>query len=120
MKPEPVLQAMDDYYRNFPTCGGRSLHRLAFDVTEHYETARGQLQCFVGAADASEIVFTRNATEAINIVAWGLDLQRGDTVLSSDREHNSMLCRGTHSLNGQACSIRPSRRAMTYISTWKP
>mgnify|MGYP002172965752 CR=1 FL=1 len=38
MKPEPVLAAMDDYYRNFPTCGGRSLHKLAFDVTEHYET----------------------------------------------------------------------------------
>ena len=56
MKPEPVLRAMDDYYRHFPTCGGRSLHRLAFDVTERYETARGQLQRFVGATDASEAV----------------------------------------------------------------
>ena len=111
MKPEPVLQAMDDYYRNFPTCGGRSLHRLAFDVTERYETARGQLQRFIGAADASEIVFTRNTTEAINIVAWGLDLQPGDTVLTSDREHNSNVV-PWHALSqrtGVLYSVIPSR-----------
>jgi len=96
LKPEPVLAAMDAYYREFPVCGGRSLHRLATEVTIRFEEARMQLAQFFNAAEPTEVVFTRNATEAINIVAHGLALKRGDRVLTTDREHNSNLVPWLH------------------------
>ena len=89
--PTPVLEAMAAYYRDFPGCAGRSLHRFAEEVDRRYEAARSAFARFLGRADPSGIVFLRNATEAINLVGQGLPWQRGDRVLISDREHNSNL-----------------------------
>ncbi len=91
LKPEPVVEAMNEYYRGFPACGGRAVHSLSNEVTIRYEMAREQVQRFLGARDHREIVFTRNTTEAINLVARSMPWEKGDVVISSDREHNSNL-----------------------------
>jgi cysteine desulfurase / selenocysteine lyase len=89
--PQTVLDAMEEYYRDFPGCGGRSLHRFAEEVGRRYEAARASFARRLGRSDPMSIVFLRNSTEAINLVAQGLDWKRGERVLISDREHNSNL-----------------------------
>jgi len=89
LRPQVVIDAITDYYTNYPACGGRSIHRLSWQVTENFEMARDSLRRFMGADNPSEIVFTKNATESMNIVANGLNLKQGDEVLTSDKEHNA-------------------------------
>jgi cysteine desulfurase / selenocysteine lyase len=90
--PERVLGAMREYYTEFPGCAGRSLHRWSEEVGLRYEAARGEFARHFRASDGPDsVVFLRNATEAINLVAHGIAWKRGDTVLVSDREHNSNL-----------------------------
>tara|TARA_Y100000814_G_scaffold291119_1_gene266891 strand:- start:130 stop:1332 length:1203 start_codon:yes stop_codon:yes gene_type:complete len=89
LRPQVVIDALTDYYTNYPACGGRSVHKLSWQVTENFEIARDQIRRFMGAEKPSEIVFTKNATEGMNIVANGLNLQKGDKVLTSDKEHNA-------------------------------
>ncbi len=89
--PEPVLAAMEAYYRDYPGCAGRSLHRFSEEVSHRYEAGRAALGRFLGRRDPAGVVFLRNATEAINVVAEGLAWDRGDRVVITDREHNSNL-----------------------------
>jgi len=91
LAPQEVLDAMEAYYRDYPGCAGRSLHRYAEEVGRRYEAAREAFGRFLGRRDPRGVVFLRNATEAINVVACGLPWRRGDRVLVSDREHNSNL-----------------------------
>jgi len=90
LTPEPVLEAMQEYYRDYPGCAGRSLHRFAEEVGSRYESAREAFSRFL-QAPVDGVVFLRNATEAINLVAQGLDWKSGERVLISDQEHNSNL-----------------------------
>ncbi len=89
LRPQQVIDSIMEYYTKYPACGGRSVHRMSWQVTEGFEMARDSLRRFVGAEQVSEMVFTRNTTEGMNIVANGLDLKKGDKVLTSDKEHNS-------------------------------
>ncbi|HXQ49110.1 MAG TPA: cysteine desulfurase [Thermoplasmata archaeon] len=89
--PQAVLDAMNEYYRDFPGCGGRSRHRFAEEVGRRYEGARAEFARRLGRNDPNSIVFLRNSTEAINLVAQGLDWKPGERVVISDREHNSNL-----------------------------
>lgn len=89
LRPQVVIDAITDYYTNYPACGGRSVHKLSWQVTENFEMARDSLRRFMGAENSTEIVFTKNATESMNIVANGLNLKKGDKVLTSDKEHNA-------------------------------
>ena len=89
LRPQQVIDSIMEYYTKYPACGGRSVHRMSWQVTEGFEMARESLRRFVGAEKASEMVFTRNTTEGMNIVANGLNLKKGDKVLTSDKEHNS-------------------------------
>ncbi len=89
--PKDVLRAMEEYYSDYPGCGGRSLHRYAQKVSLRFEGARERFARFFGAADSRGVVFVRNATEAINQVAQGTAWKKGDRVLVSDQEHNSNL-----------------------------
>lgn len=91
LKPQAVIDAINDYYTNFPGCGGRSVHKISTQVTCACEDAREKLRRFINAHSEKEIVITRNTTEAINIVARGLGLKKGETVLTTDKEHNSNL-----------------------------
>jgi cysteine desulfurase/selenocysteine lyase len=91
LKPEPVIAALNDYYERTPVCAGRSTYRLAGEVDEAVQRSRETVASFLGAPRSEECVFTRNATEAMNLAVRGLDLPEGSTVLTSDREHNSGL-----------------------------
>lgn len=91
LKPEPVLQAMDAYNREFPTCGGRSINRLGDRVTKAVQAARQTAARFINAAHDDEIVFVRNTTEGLNLLAHSLSLTAGDIILTTDKEHNSNL-----------------------------
>lgn len=93
-KPEAVLQAMDRYYRISNANVHRGAHTLSREATDAYELSREKVARFINAASAREIVFTRNASEAINLVAysWGMNhLAAGDEVILSVMEHHSNL-----------------------------
>lgn len=89
LRPRQVIQAQDEYYNEYPGCGGRSVHRLATQVSIKVDEARERIARFVGAERPEEIAFTKNCTEALNLIAKGLRLRRGDVVLTTDMEHNS-------------------------------
>jgi cysteine desulfurase/selenocysteine lyase len=91
LKPRQVMDAMNEYYTEYPVCGGRSLHRMAKKVDEKMVESREKFQKFLGAVRPEEIVFTRNTTEGLNLVAASLKFKKGDVVLTTDREHNSNL-----------------------------
>jgi cysteine desulfurase/selenocysteine lyase len=91
LKPRQVVQAMNEYYENYSACVGRSIHKLGNEASEKYENARKTIAKFIGAKNEKEIIFTRNTTEGINLLANSLSLKKGDVVLASDREHNSNL-----------------------------
>lgn len=91
LKPRQVIEAMNRYYNEFPACGGRSLHSLGKRVTEEVRKARITIQKFINARKEKEIIFTKNTTESINLVANAFSLEEGDEVLTTDKEHNSNL-----------------------------
>lgn len=91
LRPRSVIDAINDYYQHYPACSGRSYHKLAAQVTQKCDEARLRLARFLGAAKKEEVIFTRNTTEGINLVANALDLKRGDAVLIGGKEHNSNL-----------------------------
>lgn len=90
LKPDSVVSAITDYYTQTPGCGGRSAHRWGTAVTMIQAQARRSVAEFINA-DESDVVFTQNGTAGINQVAYGIDWQEGDVVLTSDKEHNSNL-----------------------------
>jgi len=93
-KPIQVIQVMDDYYRKSNANIHRGIHTLGEEATALYETARQKVAQFIGAASPREIVFTRNTTESINLVAysWGRkNLQPGDVVILTEMEHHANL-----------------------------
>ncbi|MCA3727699.1 MAG: cysteine desulfurase [Phenylobacterium sp.] len=91
-KPEAVIQAMTDLMRHSYANVHRGLHTLANETTELYENARKKIGAFIGAPE-TEIVFTRGATEALNLVAAGLgrDLSEGDEVVLTEMEHHANI-----------------------------
>jgi cysteine desulfurase/selenocysteine lyase len=91
LRPQVVTDAVTEYYTRFPACSGRSMHHLAATVTQKVDEARAALAKFLNAAKKEEIVFTRNTTESINLVANALTFKPGDTIVISDKEHNSNL-----------------------------
>jgi cysteine desulfurase/selenocysteine lyase len=91
LRPTPVIEAVREYYTDYPACSGRSMHKLAAKVTQKCAESRALMARFIGANKPEEIIFTRNTTEGINLVAHSLDLKSGDTVLVSGKEHNSNL-----------------------------
>ena len=91
-KPRIVIDALIRYYENSNANIHRGIHQLAEEATEQYEGARSKVAGFVGAPTTSSIVFVRNATEAINLVAqaWArATLQRGDEIVVTASEHHS-------------------------------
>ena len=93
-KPESVLKAMEEYYRKHNANIHRGVHTLAEEATALYEDARSRIVSFIGGKKTTELVFTRNTTESINLVAatWGrANLRSGDTVILTEMEHHSNL-----------------------------
>jgi len=93
-KPRRVIACLEEYYERYNANVHRGVYRLSEEATFAYERARGKLARFVGASSPKELVFTRNTTEAINLVAraWGdANMRAGDRILLSVMEHHSNL-----------------------------
>ena len=93
-KPEKVLQTIDEYYRLHNANVHRGAHILGDESTEMLEEAREKVVRFIGANGSEEVVFVRNATEALNLVAyaWGLDnLKKEDVILTTEMEHHANI-----------------------------
>ncbi|KKS44115.1 MAG: hypothetical protein UV05_C0011G0006 [candidate division CPR1 bacterium GW2011_GWA2_42_17] len=100
LRPKQVIAGMNEYYEKFPACGDRSFHLWGEEVTKRCEKARNDLSRFINAK-SEEVVFVRNTTEGINLVAQTLFNSfpqsslgyLGDLplVITSDKEHNSNL-----------------------------
>jgi cysteine desulfurase/selenocysteine lyase len=93
-KPLSVIETEDRYYREYNANIHRGVHLLSQQATKAYEDARVKIQKFLNAAQSSEIIYTRGATEGINLVAqtWGRkNVQAGDEILISAMEHHSNI-----------------------------
>lgn len=93
-KPTAVIKALQNYYEAYNSNVHRGIHYLSAKATDEYESARQKVANFINAAEAREIIFTRNATEAINLVAysWGLsNLKPGDEIITTIAEHHSAI-----------------------------
>ncbi|MEW6029561.1 MAG: aminotransferase class V-fold PLP-dependent enzyme [Chloroflexota bacterium] len=93
-KPLPVIEAMNDFYRRSNANIHRGVHTLAEEATAMYEEAREKIAKFINAPSARQIIYTRNTTESINLVAYAwarANLKAGDLVILTEMEHHSNL-----------------------------
>ena len=93
-KPHAVLDTLTEYYTSSNANVHRGVHYLSGKATDQYESARAAVARFIGAAEPREIIFTRNATESVNLVAqtWGrANIREGDEILISAIEHHSNI-----------------------------
>ncbi len=91
LKPQPVIEAMDEYYTKFGVNIFRGLYKLSQEATEAYEEARRKVASFIGAKN-EEVIFVRNTTEAVNLVAfsWGMaNLDKKSEIICTVMEHHS-------------------------------
>ncbi|AIF68691.1 cysteine desulfurase [Palaeococcus pacificus DY20341] len=90
LTPIPVIEAMDEYYLKYRANVHRGVHRLSQRATHEYENARKVTADFIGAK-FEEIVFTKNTSESLNLVALGLEWKKGDKIVTTPYEHHSDL-----------------------------
>jgi cysteine desulfurase/selenocysteine lyase len=93
-KPNQVLERINHYYQNVHANVHRGVHSLSQEATELFEQSRRTIASFIGAAQDSEIIFTRGTTEAINLVAYSFglsQLKKGDEIILSGLEHHSNI-----------------------------
>lgn len=93
-KPLAVIEAVNTYYRCYNANVHRGIYDLSEKASEAYERARKKVARFINAKSWREVIFTRNATESLNLIAyaWGLDnLKAGDTIVSTEMEHHANL-----------------------------
>lgn len=93
-KPEAVIDAVSEYYRMYNANIHRGIHTLSEQATHAFEKVRVKIKNFIGAPDSREVIFTKNTTEAINLVAltWGrTNIGEGDEIMLSPMEHHSNL-----------------------------
>ncbi len=93
-KPHSVIQALVDYYEGYNSNIHRGVHALSMEATQRYEEAREKVSRFIGAKSPENLIFVRNTTEAINLVAhsWAsANVGPGDEILTSEMEHHSDL-----------------------------
>ena len=89
-KPEAMIKAMVDFNANVGANPGRSGHRLSIEASRVIYRARETIASLLGAGDPHSVIFTRNATEGLNTIVYGL-LRPGDHVITSSMEHNSVM-----------------------------
>jgi len=90
LRPRQVTEAVKEYYDSFPACAGRSVHKLATEVSLRCDEVRTRVADFFDAESPVEIAFMKNTTEGLNTVILGSGLKKGDEVVTTDYEHNSV------------------------------
>ena len=91
LKPNSVVEAMNQYYYEFPACTNRSSHKLGEKATKKVKETRDLIKKFINANNEKEIIFTRNTTEGINLLVNSFPFKKDDIILLTDKEHNSNL-----------------------------
>ncbi|MHA2108121.1 MAG: aminotransferase class V-fold PLP-dependent enzyme [Candidatus Hodarchaeales archaeon] len=91
LKPKSVIQALMDYYTKFTACAGRSPHMFSRETTKRYEEAREKTAKFINAKNSSEVVWTKNTTEALNLGSMILKLDGSETIIATSESHNSNI-----------------------------
>jgi cysteine desulfurase/selenocysteine lyase len=91
LKPRAVIDAVTKYLSQNGSNVHRGLHTFSQEASEAFETSRAQITQFLGASGDDEIILTKNATEGINLVAMGLDLNAGDNVVGTVVDHHSNI-----------------------------
>jgi cysteine desulfurase/selenocysteine lyase len=89
LKPRQVIDAMNEYYEMYPACAGRSIHKFGEEASNAYLAARKKFADFVNASHPEECIWTRNATESLNIVAGSVKLPKGSKIVTTSLEHHS-------------------------------
>ncbi len=92
-KPRQVTSAITDFYENYNSNIHRAVHKLSQEATQAYDEAHEKVARFIGASGMEEIVFTKNTTESLNVVAGSLSkmLSKGDEILLTQMEHHSNI-----------------------------
>lgn len=90
-KPQVVIDTMVDHLERHNANVARAMHQLGAEASEAFEAARDKVAAFIGAPSRNEVVFTKNATEALNLLARTIDLGPGDNVVITEMEHHSNL-----------------------------
>ena len=108
-KPRAVIQALTDYYEGYNSNIHRGVHALSVEATDKYEEARGKVARFINAPSAEQLIYVRNTTEAINLVArtWAMaNLKPGDEILTTEIEHHSNLVPWQHAAQETGAKLR--------------
>ncbi len=93
-KPNSVIRALTEYYERYNSNVHRGVHALSMEATDRYEEARRKVAGFIGAPSAESVIWTRNVTEAINLVAYSWaskNVHEGDNIVTTQMEHHSNL-----------------------------
>lgn len=120
LTPEPVLNAVSKYYREYNANVGRGVHRLSQVASQKYKDAHRKIADFIGANE-EEVIFTKNTTEAINTVASGLRWKRGDKVVTTLLEHHSNFLPWLRlkSLGVELDIVKPDKNGKFNVSDFK-
>jgi cysteine desulfurase/selenocysteine lyase len=109
LKPRQVIDAIARFYAERPANVHRGIHLLSEEATEAYEEARGKVARFINAPSVDEVVFTRNATESLNLIAHSWAMQRlkpGDEILATVMEHHADLVPWQMVAERTGCTVR--------------
>lgn len=109
LKPTAVINKINDYYTKYSANIFRGIYKLSEEATAEYEAARGKVASFIGAARPEEVVFTRNTSESINLVAysWGKEhLKKGDHIVATIMEHHSNFVPWQQMTRGKGIGFR--------------
>ncbi|HAK57938.1 MAG TPA: hypothetical protein DCP06_03065, partial [Lachnospiraceae bacterium] len=108
-RPDRVIEAVEDFYRTINSNPLRGLYDISLRATEEYERARARVARFIGASRPEEIIFTKNATESLNLVAFSLCeavLKPGDEILVGIMEHHSNMLPWRAAAKRHGASVR--------------
>lgn len=111
-KPDAVIDAMDEFYREHYSSVKRGVYRLSERTTQQFEGTRRKVAEFIKAKSENEIVFTRGTTESINLVAWsyGRKFKPGDEILITALEHHANIVPWQLIAEERGAKLRSSRR----------
>jgi len=122
LTPEPVLQKMLEYYHQYRANVHRGIHHLSQKASEEYERAHTKIADFINARSDSEIIITKNTTEGINLIANGLQLKKGDKIVTTMIEHHSnfiMWLRLRQHLGVNVEIIKPNREGLFNLADFE-
>jgi len=122
LTPEQVLEKMLEYYHEYRANVERGVHRLSQRASEEYEKAHRKVADFIGAKSWRSIVFTRNTSESINLVARGLPWRRGEKIVTTLLEHHSnyiVWLRAARRFGLEVEVVRPNREGLFDLSDFE-